>query len=76
MEYTDNEQDYVTIEYSTTLLHLAVSCGDTRIMEYFIELGANLNATTYEDDTNGLSSEVAPLHKAVKKGVSPIFIFC
>ena len=70
MEYTGR----LSLKFSTTLLHVAVSCGDTRIMEYFIELGANLNVTAYYPDENtlALSSTVAPLHIAVKKGVSPI----
>ena len=73
MEYRGFGQYYVT-----TLLHVAVSCGDTRIMEYFIELGADLNVTAYDPDVNtfALPSKVAPLLIAVKKGVSPIFMFC
>ena len=72
MEYTHDGQ-----YYSTPLLHVAVSCGDTRIMEYFIELGADLNVTARDPDvTFSLPSAVAPLHIAVKKGVSPIFMFC
>ena len=67
MEYRDFGQYYVT-----TLLHVAVSCGDTRIMEYFIELGADLNVTACDPDVNTLPSKVAPLLIAVKKGVSPI----
>ena len=64
--------------YVTTLVHVAVSCGNTRIMEYLIELGADLNVTTYDPDVNilALPSKVAPLLIAVKKGVSPIFMFC
>ena len=75
MEYTHDGQ-----YYSTPLLHVAVSCGDTRIMEYFIELGADLNVIACDpnEDVNilALPSKVAPLHIAVKKGVSPIFMFC
>ena len=74
MEYTGR----LSLNFSTTLLHVAVSCGDTRIMEYFIELGADLNVTAYDSDVNtfALPSKVAPLHIAVEKGVSPIFMFC
>ena len=74
MEYTGR----LSLKFSTTLLHVAVSCGDTRIMEYFIKLGADLNVTTYDPDENTLAlpSKVAPLLIAVKKGVSPIFMFC
>ena len=70
MEYTGR----LSLKFSTTLLHVAVSCGDTRIMEYFIELGADLNVTAYDPDENTLAlpSKVAPLLIAVKKGVSPI----
>ena len=67
MEYTGS------LKFSTTLLHVAVSCGDTRIMEYFIELGADLNVTAYDPDENTFAlPKVAPLHIAVEKGVSPI----
>ena len=64
--------------FTTTPLHVAVSCGDTRIMEYFIELGADLNVTACDTDGNtfALQSKVTPLHIAVEKGVSPIFMFC
>ena len=55
---------------STTLLYLAVCCGDTRMMEYFIELGADLNVLAHDPD--GALGTSAPLHKAVYKGVSPI----
>ena len=75
MEYTHGGHIYFT----TPLLHVAVFCGDTRIMEYFIELGADLNVTALDpDDVNtfGLPSEIAPLHIAVTNGVSPIFMFC
>ena len=74
MEYRGFKQYHFT----TTPLHVAVSCGDTRIMEYFIELGADLNVTAYDSDVNtfALPSKVAPLHIAVEKGVSPIFMFC
>ena len=60
--------------FTTTPLHVAVSCGDTRIMEYFIELGADLNVTTRDPyDVNTLAlPKVAPLHIAVRKGVSLI----
>ena len=71
MEFIGFKQYYFT----TPLLYVAVSCGDTRIMEYFIELGADLNVTAYDPDVNTLAlpSKVAPLHIAVEKGVSPIF---